>query len=202
MIVLKIGGSLFDHSRKLVKRIAEEELDADILIVPGGGDFADTIRKVYRERPLSDDAAHWMAILAMNQYAYYLADGTGVPLTDSLKGSGTRIALPYEILRKEDALPHSWDVTSDTIAAWMARRIGGRLIKATDVDGIFACGQLIETIDASKLCDTGETCIDSALPGFLLNNRLDAFVVNGLHTARVAGIIKGEKTTGTLILGK
>ncbi|WP_231844978.1 amino acid kinase [Methanocella arvoryzae] len=200
--MLKIGGSLFDHSRALVKRIAEEELAADILIVPGGGDFADTIRKVYREKQLSDDAAHWMAVLAMNQYAYYLADGTGIPLADSLKGTGIRIALPYEILRKDDALPHSWDVTSDTIAAWMALKTGGRLIKATDVDGIFADGKLLETVEASRLCGTGETCIDSALPEFLLNNRLDAFVVNGLDTARVSKAVREEKTMGTRILGR
>ncbi|WP_424360041.1 amino acid kinase [Methanocella sp. MCL-LM] len=200
--MLKIGGSLFDHSRALVKRIADEELDLDILIVPGGGEFADGVRKVYQERPLSDDAAHWMAVLAMNQYAYYLADGTDLQLTDSLKGSGTRIALPYEILRKDDALPHTWDVTSDTIAAWMARKIGGRLIKATDVDGIFAGGKLLETVEASRLRGTGETCIDMALPEFLMNNKLDAFVVNGLHTARVSKAIREEKTTGTRILGR
>lgn len=200
MIVLKIGGSLFDHSRVLIKRIADEDLD--VLIVPGGGEFADGVRKVYRERPLSDDAAHWMAVLAMNQYAYYLADGTGIPLTDSLKGSGTRIALPYEILRRDDALPHTWDVTADTIAAWMASKAGGKLVKATDVDGIYADGRLVETIDASQLCGTGETCIDTALPEFLVNNNLNAFVVNGLCTARVSKAIREEKTTGTLIRGK
>lgn len=200
MIVLKIGGSLFDHSRVLLKKIAAEGLD--ILVVPGGGEFADGVRKVYRERPLSDDAAHWMAVLAMNQYAYYLADGTGIPLTESINGSGTRIALPYEILRKDDALPHSWDVTSDTIAAWMARKAGARLVKATDVDGIFADGKLLETIEASKLCGAGETCIDSALPEFLLKNELDAFVVNGLCAARVSKAVREEKTMGTRILGR
>ena len=200
MIVLKIGGSLFDHSRVLLKKIAAEELD--ILIVPGGGEFADGVRKVYRERSLSDDAAHWMAVLAMNQYAYFLADGTGIPLADSLQGSGTRIALPYEILRKDDTLPHSWDVTSDTIAAWMARKTGGRLVKATDVDGIFANGMLLESVEASKLEEMGETCVDFALPKFLISNQMDASVVNGLCLSRVQKAVRGEKTTGTVILGK
>ncbi len=33
---------------------------------------------------------------------------------------------PYRWLRAEDALPHSWDVTSDSIAAWVAARVGAR----------------------------------------------------------------------------
>lgn len=200
MIVLKIGGSLFDHSRALLKKLADEDLD--VLVVPGGGEFADSVRKVYRQRPLSDDAAHWMAVLAMNQYAYYLSDGTGIPLTDSLDEGGMRIALPYEILRQDDALPHSWDVTSDTIAAWMAQKIKGRLVKATDVDGIFADGRLLESVEASSLERMGETCVDRALPGYLYNHGMDAFVVNGQCVSRVTKVIRGEKTTGTEILGK
>lgn len=200
MIVLKIGGSLFDHSRVLLRKIAAEGLD--ILVVPGGGEFADGVRKVYRERPLSDDAAHWMAVLAMNQYAYYLADGTGIPLTDSIKGCGTRIALPYEILRKDDALPHSWNVTADTIAAWIAVKTNARLIKATDIDGVFKNGRLIESIGARELQQMGETCVDRALPGFLIEHGMDALVVNGRCIPRVIAVIRGEKAVGTVVKGR
>ena len=28
---------------------------------------------------------------------------------------------PFEWLRREDPLPHSWEVTSDSVAAWVAR---------------------------------------------------------------------------------
>ncbi len=80
MIVLKIGGSLFDSARELLKWVADEE--RDVLVVPGGGAFADKVRDVYGTTTLSDDAAHWMALLAMDQYGYYLSDGTGIPLAD------------------------------------------------------------------------------------------------------------------------
>lgn len=200
MIVLKIGGSLFGSARPLLTKVAAEGLD--VLIVPGGGAFADRVRDAYRTESLSDDAAHWMAVLAMDQYAYYLSDGTGIPLTEEIKGSGTRIALAYEILRKDDALPHSWDVTSDTIAAWMAAKAGARLIKATDVDGIFLDGRLLEAVSASALQSMGETCVDKALPGFLIENGMDTLVVNGLCAPRVLAAIRGEKTTGTLIYGR
>ena len=45
-----------------------------LLVVPGGGPFADAVREFDRRQPLSPDAAHWMAILAMDQYAHVLAD--------------------------------------------------------------------------------------------------------------------------------
>lgn len=200
MIVLKIGGSLFASARSLLISLARE--GCDVLVVPGGGEFANAVRKVYTTGMLSDDAAHWMAVLAMDQYAYYLSDGTGLPLTTSPQGQGTRIALPYEMLKNEDSLPHSWDVTSDTIAAWLACGQKAKLIKATDVDGIFKDGRLQECICASDLQNLGETCVDRALPGFLINHRMDAFVVNGRCTSRVLDAVKGRKTTGTEIAGK
>lgn len=198
--MLKIGGSLFDSGRELLERVAGEGLD--ILVVPGGGAFADKVRDVYGQESLSDDAAHWMALLAMDQYGYYLSDGTGIPLADRIEGNGTRIALAYEILRKDDALPHSWDVTSDAVAAWMAFKSGSRLMKATDVDGIFRDGRLLESVSASALKEMGETCVDKAMPGFLLEHSMDAFVVNGRCIPRVLAAVRGEKTMGTMINGK
>ncbi len=200
MFVLKLGGSLFDHAPDIVKRALSTEVD--VLIVPGGGRFADLVRDVYRQKGLSQDAAHWMAVLAMDEYAYYLADRTGVELTPLLvRKKGTRIVLPYEVLRRQDELPHSWDVTSDTIAAWMAYKTGAGFIKATDVDGVMMDGRLRETVDASGL--TGiETCVDRALPGFLIEHRMDAFVVNGLKEPRLEDALKGKPTIGTKIIGK
>jgi 5-(aminomethyl)-3-furanmethanol phosphate kinase len=200
MIVLKIGGSLFDSATELLRSVAAGR--HDILIVSGGGIFADLVRDISYEEDVSDNAAHWMALLAMDQYGYFLSDGTGIPLADTIKGKGTRIALAYEILRKDDALPHSWDVTSDTIAAWMAFKSGSRFVKATDVDGVFREGRLAESISASALMAMGETCVDKALPGFLIEHGMDAFVVNGRCIPRVLAAVRGEKTTGTIIKGK
>jgi hypothetical protein len=200
VIVLKVGGSLSGSARGLLSSVARE--GRDVLVVPGGGEFADAVRKVHAAGTLSDDAGHWMAVLAMDQYAYFLSDGTGLPLAEGLEGRGARIALPYEMLRKDDALPHSWDVTSDTIAAWMAFRLKARLIKATDVDGIFRDGRLVETIRASELQEMGETCVDRAMPAFLVEHGMDALVINGLCPPRVLDALRGKKTTGTVILGR
>ncbi len=200
MFVLKLGGSLLGRAPDILRRVLST--GADVLVVPGGGRFADLVRDVDEEHGLSGDAAHWMAVLAMDQYAYYLADKTGIELTPLLvRKKGVRIVLPYEILRRQDELPHSWDVTSDTIAAWMAFKTGAVLIKATDVDGIMLDGRLLETVDASALAGT-ETCVDRALPAFLIEHGMDALVVNGTVAPRLEDTLKGQKTIGTKIIGK
>jgi aspartokinase-like uncharacterized kinase len=200
LFVIKLGGSLLDHAPDILKRILSTE--ADVLVVPGGGRFADLVRDVHERKGLSQDAAHWMAILAMDQYAYYLSDKSGIALTPLLvRKKGVRIALPYEILRRQDELPHSWDVTSDTIAAWIAFKTASPFIKATDVDGIVLDGRLRDTIGASAL-EGVETCVDRALPGFLIEHHMDALVVNGLKISRIEDTLKGKPTVGTKIIGK
>ncbi len=119
MIVLKIGGSLFDSARELLKRVAEEE--RDVLVVPGGGAFADKVRDIYgTANPCrTTPPTGWRCLPWTSTATFYrTAPASRSPMT--INGKGTRIALAYEILRKDDALPHSWDVTSDTVAAWMA----------------------------------------------------------------------------------
>ncbi len=200
MFVLKLGGSLFEHAPEILRRVVDTS--SDVLVVPGGGPFADLVRDIDTEHGLSADAAHWMAVLAMDQYAYYLHDKTGIELIPLLvRKKGVRIILPYEVLRRQDELPHSWDVTSDTIAAWMAYKTASGFIKATDVDGVIYEGRFQEAIDASALEGT-ETCVDRALPGFLVEHGMDALVVNGLAEGRLENALKGKTVKGTKIKGK
>jgi aspartokinase-like uncharacterized kinase len=105
------------------------------------------------------------------------------------------------VLRRQDELPHSWDVTSDTIAAWVAHKTASPLIKATDVDGIMINGSLQETIDASRLKGI-ETCIDKALPAFLIKHGMDAFIVNGLIAHRLEDLLQEKSAQGTRIIPK
>jgi aspartokinase-like uncharacterized kinase len=109
-----------------------------LVVVPGGGAFADEVRRADRRFALGDSAAHWMAILAMEQYGHLLADlapGAVVAHRRDLAPGRLNVLAPAEWLRGADPLPHSWDVTSDSIAAWVAHALGARrllLVKHAD----------------------------------------------------------------------
>ena len=196
MIVVKLGGSLMHSAKELVKEIISYSRSNGerILIVPGGGVFAETVRKVNA----SEEASHWMAILGMEQYGYFLADGTEAkPVEDLDIKEGACIILPYNLLKKRDELPHTWDVTSDSIAAWIAHQLKARFIKVTDVDGVYIDGTLIKEIDAGELVGK-ETCVDAELPHFLMEHKMSCEVINGNCTGRLINAFKGN-VAGTLI---
>ncbi|MGB4652580.1 uridylate kinase [Methanothrix sp.] len=206
--VLKLGGSLIDTAREFMCALitlAEEE-EAGFLVLPGGGPFADLIRDIVAQEGLSEEAAHWMAVLAMEQYAYFLADGIGAQLTCSLrlpeKGEVT-LLLPYRALTEEDLCPeHSWDYTSDSIALLVAARLGIPLIKVTDVDGVLIGGEVAEELAACQLLDK-ESCIDQGTIRLLLGelSGMRVWVLNGSDPAAFAQAFRSGKG-GTFINGE
>jgi 5-(aminomethyl)-3-furanmethanol phosphate kinase len=151
-IVVKIGGALLGYVVDFLGVLAEIDSAARtrrILIVPGGGPFADAVRTVDRRFRLSDDAAHWMAVLAMDQYAWAIADrlGTGVPVSDrdairaALEAGRLPVLAPFNWMRQVDPLPHSWDVTSDSIAAWVTSQVGASRLVLVKPSGASARGE-------------------------------------------------------------
>lgn len=148
-IVIKVGGSLLAHVEHLdavLAAMARAARSKRLLIVPGGGPFADVVRDVDRRIGIPNDAAHWMAILAMDQHAYLLASRLpgGIVVTTradtgrGLDANSIPILAPSRWLAEADPLPHSWDVTSDSVAAWIAGQTGAReliLIKAPGTRG-------------------------------------------------------------------
>lgn len=199
MILIKLGGSLINTARTIIKDLIEytNSTSETIIIVPGGSIFADTVRRV----DPGEESAHWMAVLAMEQYGYYLADGTGATLIDSLEipDKGTYILLPYQILKDKDELPHTWDVTSDTIAAWVALQLGARFIKVTDVDGIYLDGMLQKELRAEQIIGK-ETCVDAQLPLFLRRHKLNCEIINGNCPGKLINALK-HNIFGTVVKG-
>ena len=148
--------------------IAAAALSRRLLIVPGGGPFADAVRDVDRRLELSDTAAHWMAVLAMDQYAHLisarLADAALVveprEISAALDARHIPVLAPYRWLRETDPLPHSWDVTSDSIAAWVAGRVGARRLVLVKPTG--AGGDVVDAYFARTLPGNITSCIVSA----------------------------------------
>ena len=147
--VIKVGGGMLaraDTFHAVIAEISVANREAALLIVPGGGPFADTVRDLDRQIGLSDDAAHWMAILAMDQYAHLIASrlpsGEVVCGPDEIESALKRrripVLAPYQWMRDVDPLPHSWDVTSDSISAWVAGQVGAArlvLVKPSGASG-------------------------------------------------------------------
>ena len=147
--VLKVGGSLSRDPDlpALAAALSDLARDYRLLVVPGGGAFADVVRDHYRRYGLSETTAHRMALLAMDQYGCLLAElAPGSAAVPDLDAAGQMAAvgrlailLPSALLLQADPLPHSWQVTSDSLAAWIAGRVAApRLVLLKDVDGLYA----------------------------------------------------------------
>ncbi len=146
--VLKVGGSLGRGAglAALGQALGQLAGRRRLLVVPGGGVFADLVREQYRRYRLGETAAHRMALLAMDQFGYLLAEvvpgGVTTPDLDAAcqvaARGGVPILLPARLLIEADPLPNSWQVTSDSLAAWIAGRVGApQFVLLKDVDGLF-----------------------------------------------------------------
>ncbi|MFX1503756.1 MAG: hypothetical protein ACFFDH_22535 [Promethearchaeota archaeon] len=147
--LFKIGGKILENFENLNSTISQltqlynENLINKIVIIPGGGSFANFIREVYNELKFTEDIAHWMGIISMNYNGLKLKNKFPEfeVFKDLMKlkkiNRTLSIFLPYEFLKETNNLPHSWDVTSDSITLYIAGELGLKecfLIK--DVDGI------------------------------------------------------------------
>ncbi|HEY6895522.1 MAG TPA: hypothetical protein VI258_15210 [Rhodanobacteraceae bacterium] len=134
MWIVKIGGSLAgDPSlRHWLSMLSMH--GAQVAIVPGGGPFAEQVRKAQAAWRFDDRVAHNLAVLAMAQFGM-LMQGMCELLVPVQSASGVAEAarnrrvpiwLPFDMLRSRPDALTTWDATSDTLAAWLADRIGAQ----------------------------------------------------------------------------
>ena len=145
MWVVKLGGSLA-HDPRLVPWLAmlAELGGGRVTVVPGGGVFADAVRASQRHWHFADLPAHNMAVLAMAQTAHLYhaleprltlaADEAGI--RRALHAGHPALWLPFGLLRDAPDLLTNWDVTSDSLALWLARVLNAErliVVKACSV---------------------------------------------------------------------
>jgi 5-(aminomethyl)-3-furanmethanol phosphate kinase len=154
MIVIKLGGSLA-ASGKLqlcLDKIERSYQGMAVVIVPGGGVFADQVRSVQQQWQFDDRTAHLMAILAMQQMALLFKAlkprFTVVPSIAELHDrQGVSIWSPDVPELDKAGIPSSWDVTSDSLSAWLAKTLEADeliLVKSGNIDADFDVLKLVQ----------------------------------------------------------
>ena len=213
--VLKIGGSLSRGQRltALCQEIGRMGACHRLLVVPGGGDFADIVRDHYRRYRLNETTAHAMALLAMDQYGWLLGDliPNGGVVRDILSArktaasGGVPILLPATLLIQADPLPHSWQVTSDSIAAWIAGlACVSRLVLLKDVDGLLSdlsrrdTAEVLPAMSVKQLVNQ-RGGVDEYLAVLLASLELETWIINGQLAKRLAELLDTGQTLGTRI---
>lgn len=173
--VVKLGGSLLelpDLIRRL-RRWSDRQAYTRTLLIVGGGRAADTVRLFDRRDQLDEEAGHWLAVRAMSFNAHLVASVLpGCEVVGDLEACRGvwdcgLIAVPdsYCWLRGEEdrgiAVPHVWGLTSDSIAAHLAMRVGAScltLLKSTLPAGPVG---VTGAIDAGLI----DACFESASKG-------------------------------------
>jgi len=218
MEVIKVGGSLLKAPNKLrdfCRKIPKVRDYSDFIIIPGGGPFADLVRRFHVELKFSDSIAHYMAITSMDMYGFLLSDliptsKTVTTIHDAvymLKLGYIPILLPSRLILDLNTLEHSWRVTSDTISAYIASIIGlKRVILVKDVDGLYSedpkhskTARFLERVKASEVSRMESSCLDSALPEFLISNGMKCIVL-GPDISELINVFRGLEFHGTVIV--
>jgi 5-(aminomethyl)-3-furanmethanol phosphate kinase len=207
LTVVKVGGGLSDSALPaLCATLGELGKRHPLLVVPGGAVFGDAVRDADRRFGLSAATAHRMAILGMEQFGWLLSDliPGAVRCADLTRIPAGRTAVLMPAGLPLDALPASWQVTSDSIAAWVADRVGaGHLVLVKDVDGLFADwpprGEPLARLTVAELAALRPAGVDEHLPAVLAGTRFETWVVSGRDPARVAELVESGTTAGTRI---
>jgi dihydroneopterin aldolase len=176
--IVKIGGScaLSLDLRRWAATIAE--CHGRAAIVPGGGPFAETVRMAQPQMRFDDVAAHHMALLGMEQFGRALAsfdrrlspaDGMA-GLRRALRERKVPVWMPARMVMRAAGIPASWQVTSDSLAAWLAGQLGAsRLLLLKQVE------LTRDPIAVREL--VGRGIVDEAFAHFLRASRVAAFIL-------------------------
>ncbi len=154
--VVKLGGSLA-RSRELPHWLrACAALAGRVVLVPGGGPYADAVRRAQRAQGFDDAAAHALALGAMEQFGRQLCAlqaglipaATAAALREALAAGLTPVWMARAMVLADAGIAPNWSVTSDSLAAWLAhglRADGLVLVKSVaaataDIHALAAAG--------------------------------------------------------------
>lgn len=221
--LFKIGGKILENELLLENTISQMinlfvsySLDK-IIIVPGGGSLANFIRFLDFNMSLGNEMSHWMAIQAMDFNGRELATRyKQIEVIEKIEDVKNReqifaIFLPFNYLRNNDPLPHSWQVTSDSIALNIAYELNfERVFLIKNVDGIIrkdnTCIEKVSTLEFKKLkrdnqlkkieidkfYNKSSTPVDDYILNLIDEYKLPCFILNGVEPTRITNFFLGK----------
>ncbi len=201
--VVKLGGSLAGspHLKRWLAVLGDAGGAA--VIVPGGGPFADQVRTAQRQYGFDDAAAHHMALLAMEQYGRMLAGlhaglrpaASRAEIARARRARATAVWMPTRMVLGAPRIAASWDVTSDSLAAWLAGALAADrlvLVKSVALTG--------NPIAATALARRG--IVDSAFPDYVARGAREAWCVDDARHADMARAFRTGRGPGIRVLAR
>ena len=177
-VVVKLGGSVVRSGALAGWLDVIASAACPVVVVPGGGALADEVRACQTQLGFGDQAAHRMALLAMDQLAWAVAGlrpGFSVgakeeELSAVLDRKRIAVWAPYALVAERSDIEESWRLTSDSLALWLAGRLG-----ATRCYLVKSIERKVAQTTAGQLARDG--VVDAAFPEMLRETGVSAFLL-------------------------
>jgi len=149
------------------------------VLVPGGGPWADEVREAQKREGFDDRIAHRKALRAMEQYGRMLcATRSGLveaenthTIHEVLQDGKVAVWMPYGMVVADASIPQTWDITSDSLTAWLTRELEA---------------ELLVLVKSVSVADSGMPAAAMTKRGWV-DARFDEFCANGDFQYRVLG---------------
>lgn len=191
-LVVKVGGSLAESRRLAVALAVIANAKRPVVVVAGGGAFADKVRDLQNALKFDDATAHRLAMLGMHQMAevfvttntrFRIADSLDA-IADVLQAGDVPVWVPLPTLERDASIPADWSITSDGIAARLAELLGNAplvLLKSCEAP---------QTSTAAALAADG--IVDAAFPGIVARANLDWRIFGPNDDAAFTALLAGD----------
>lgn len=212
-VIIKIGGKILENFEDLNSTISQLTQLYDkgriqkIILIPGGGSLANFVRKMYSELKFTEELGHWMGVISMNYNGIEL--GKKFPEFDVIEDINNLkklhkslcIFLPYRFLKEIDRLPHSWDVTSDSITLFLAKELEiPHCFLIKDIDGILnnenQVMKELTTTEYNEMKESGKLGEFESIEGEFKNQSrpVDSYLITLIEKWKISCVILNGKS--------
>ena len=200
--MVKVGGGLLrDEGLEGLGRACAEATEIaarrPVLVVPGGGPFADAVRAVDEQAGLDDATAHALALGAMDQLGVLMRRllPAAELLAELVAPRGLALLQAAAAFAGRPDVPESWTVTSDSLAVLAAAAIGAdEAVLLKSVDGVL--GRWPSGDPALPAITADELRVLQACGGA---RAVDAYLPEAVRRTGVAVVVRAPGGSGTRI---